>query len=497
MKKTLKKLAIMLIVVVMLATTVVSAFAAATIPEATSDFYVNDFAKVFTQEQKDKLMQNAVSLASEDQGVQVVITTVETLNGETAADYAYDMYNKYGIGKDDMGLLILLATKDREIRVEVGKAMEGYISDSKAGRFIDNYAISYLADNKFDEGLISLQDAFIKEIRKQVSSEKDVGAVTKPDKKIDFTPFLWVLGIVAIGGVIAFAIIFVVKKFKQKKEYVEQLETKYENVKKEKEIITKEYNSETQKLQWKIGNLEREQEQLESELKAAREKHNRVTKIYPDAEQKIQEMIKAEKIASDKYEANEMDRLISKAAELIPSAFNVDEFYKVLNAYSRLTREQKQYVSEDISVITEKHEEALSLRSEYERKLEEERLRRLQEERQNKAASVTKQILAVIAGISIARAMHLPALRGAMNLYENLNRETRALVDQSVISELEALLAQAKRDKDEEEAAERRRRQNSYSSSSSYRGSSFSSRPGGSFGGFGGRTGGGGAGRKF
>lgn len=30
-----------------------------------------------------------------------------------------------------MGLLILLATEDRQIRVEVGRGMEGYINDAK------------------------------------------------------------------------------------------------------------------------------------------------------------------------------------------------------------------------------------------------------------------------------------------------------------------------------------------------------------------------------
>ena len=104
---------------------------------------------VVTDEEKTVLMNNAVKLANEMDGIQVVVSTVNSLEGDTVENYALNMYNKYGIGKNDMGLLILLSTGDRKIRVEVGRAMEGYINDSKAGRFMDKYAIPYLKDNKF------------------------------------------------------------------------------------------------------------------------------------------------------------------------------------------------------------------------------------------------------------------------------------------------------------------------------------------------------------
>jgi len=172
MKNLTKTFCVTLITVILCISSFTSVFATATIPEATTDFYVNDFANVFTNEERTALMNNAVKLANESDGIQVVVSTVEALEGDTVENYALNMYNKYGIGKDDMGLLILLSTGDRQIRVEIGKAMEGYINDAKAGRFIDKYAISYLKENKFNEGLISLQSAFIKEITNCISEEK-------------------------------------------------------------------------------------------------------------------------------------------------------------------------------------------------------------------------------------------------------------------------------------------------------------------------------------
>lgn len=87
------------------------------IPAHTQEFYVNDFANVFTEQEKAELVSRAVSLDENHNGIQVVITTIETLNDESIDDYSIRMYNQYGIGKDDMGILILLATQDRDIKI--------------------------------------------------------------------------------------------------------------------------------------------------------------------------------------------------------------------------------------------------------------------------------------------------------------------------------------------------------------------------------------------
>ena len=156
--KKVKRGVIAILTILMVLQLSIIGFAASKIPSATSDFYVNDFAEVFTSEEHQQLMDKAVSLANNYDGIQVVITTVKSLNGDTIENYAFNMYNQYGIGKDDMGILILISTGDRKIRVEVGRAMEEFITDSKAGRFADKYAIPYLKDNKFNEGLINLQE---------------------------------------------------------------------------------------------------------------------------------------------------------------------------------------------------------------------------------------------------------------------------------------------------------------------------------------------------
>ena len=82
------------------------------------------------------------------------------------------MYNQYGIGKDDMGVLIPLVTGDRDVRMEIGTAMEAYINDAKAGRMIDKFAIEHFKNNEFDQGLIELQDGTFKEITAMINGKR-------------------------------------------------------------------------------------------------------------------------------------------------------------------------------------------------------------------------------------------------------------------------------------------------------------------------------------
>ena len=64
-----------------------------------------------------------------------------------------------------MGILILLSVEDRNVRIETGKTMQAYITDSKSGQLLDKYGMDYFVEDKFAEGLVSVQDALISEIR--------------------------------------------------------------------------------------------------------------------------------------------------------------------------------------------------------------------------------------------------------------------------------------------------------------------------------------------
>lgn len=144
----------------------------ASVPQPSDSFYINDFADVINPESEEYILSNSVTLADKT-GAQLVVATVESLEGRDVDSYALDMFREWKIGgsKDNNGVLILLAPNERGIRIEVGYGLEGRINDSKAGRFIDEYAIPRFKNDNWDEGILSLYLAVLSEIYSEYGVE--------------------------------------------------------------------------------------------------------------------------------------------------------------------------------------------------------------------------------------------------------------------------------------------------------------------------------------
>lgn len=136
------------------------------VPSHTTDFYVNDYADVLSDETESHIMSTAVQLENET-SAQVVVLTVTDLNGEDILDFAVDTFRSWGIGdKDaDNGVLIVLSVGDREMWVTTGYGVEGTLTDTRLGQLRDTYAIPYYSNDDFDTGTKLLFDAIVNELR--------------------------------------------------------------------------------------------------------------------------------------------------------------------------------------------------------------------------------------------------------------------------------------------------------------------------------------------
>ncbi len=178
----------------------------------TKEFYINDNAGVLAEVQEERILAAAVELEKKT-GAQIVILTVESLDGKTSSEYALEIARDWGIGDEekDNGVLILLSTGDRDIRVEVGRGLEGCLPDGKTGRLIDDYAMPLYKENDFANGTEQLFYAILNIVREEYELE----AVSIPDSSEEYkdaqeweeeTPSPW-LTVIAIIGVIAFVMI--------------------------------------------------------------------------------------------------------------------------------------------------------------------------------------------------------------------------------------------------------------------------------------------------
>src|SRR5689334_21261821 len=86
---------------------------------------------------------------------QVAVLTVPTLGGESVEEFATRVFEQWKLGQKgkDNGVLVVVAPKDRKMRIEVGYGLEGTLTDVMASRIIRNEMTPRFRDNDFDGGV--------------------------------------------------------------------------------------------------------------------------------------------------------------------------------------------------------------------------------------------------------------------------------------------------------------------------------------------------------
>ena len=128
---------------------------ASTLPELTQP--VNDFAHIIDDSSAAALERMIRSL-KDASGDVVVIATVPTIApyGDIR-EYATKLFENHGRGigekGKDNGLLILLAVNERKVWIEVGYALEQWVTDGFAGETSRLYMVPQLGDGNYGAGL--------------------------------------------------------------------------------------------------------------------------------------------------------------------------------------------------------------------------------------------------------------------------------------------------------------------------------------------------------
>ncbi len=94
---------------------------------------------------------------------QVVVVTVNTLQGYSIAEFGRRLGNHWGIGQvgQDNGVLLIVAPNEREVRIEVGRRLEGVLTDRVAGTIIDGEIIPFFRSGNLEGGVRAGTDAIL------------------------------------------------------------------------------------------------------------------------------------------------------------------------------------------------------------------------------------------------------------------------------------------------------------------------------------------------
>jgi len=133
---------------------------------------VNDFAKVLSDAQAEQLR---TSLLAQEKATsnQIVILTVASLNGEEIEPFANRVFQaaKLGQAGKDNGVLIVLAPKERKMRIEVGSGLEGSLTDAIASQIIRNEMAPRFKANDFAGGFSAAVNAIQLAIKGEYKAE--------------------------------------------------------------------------------------------------------------------------------------------------------------------------------------------------------------------------------------------------------------------------------------------------------------------------------------
>lgn len=181
---------------------------AADLPSHTEDFYVNDYAGIFSDEQSARIVEAGEELYDATTA-QVVVLTIDSTDGEAISDYALEVGRDWGVGTkgENNGVLIVLAVEDRQVWVAVGYGLEGQLPDSKTGRLIDENAIPYYKNDEFADGTEQLYFALLNEVRQEYGMDTvDAPEAASASDDIDWVGVLFAIGIVIVLVIIVIII---------------------------------------------------------------------------------------------------------------------------------------------------------------------------------------------------------------------------------------------------------------------------------------------------
>lgn len=123
---------------------------------------VDDQANIIPAKLRASLDQRLYDLWK-TKGPQLVIVTVPTLNGRRIEDYSIDLARRLGIGSRERndGVMILVAPKERKVRIEVGTGLGTALTDPFCAQVIREKMVPRFSKGDLPGGIEAGADALI------------------------------------------------------------------------------------------------------------------------------------------------------------------------------------------------------------------------------------------------------------------------------------------------------------------------------------------------
>lgn len=115
---------------------------------------VNDYAGMIDAGTERRLEQMLAEFERAE-STQIVVLTVPSLEGDSLERFSIKVAEAWKIGRKgvDNGAILIVARKERKLRIEVGYGLEGKLTDMTAGRIIRNIMVPSFKNGRFAQGI--------------------------------------------------------------------------------------------------------------------------------------------------------------------------------------------------------------------------------------------------------------------------------------------------------------------------------------------------------
>ncbi|MFL9625201.1 TPM domain-containing protein [Aeromonas jandaei] len=155
---------------------------------------VVDEASLMSRKQAHQLTQQLAAFEKRS-GIQLVVVSVDSLQGETIEEYGYQLGRHWGIGQKgkDNGVLLLIAQDERKVRIEVGYGLEGDLPDAIAANIIQTRILPAFKRGDMVAGVVAGSQAIMQALGGQYQPTDNA---SKEDKFGG--PWLFILMVIAM-----------------------------------------------------------------------------------------------------------------------------------------------------------------------------------------------------------------------------------------------------------------------------------------------------------
>ncbi len=110
---------------------------------------INDYAEILAPNQEAEL-ENLLKNAETRTSSQIALLTITSLEKENLEDFSLKVIETWKLGQKnkDNGVLLLIALKEKKIRIEVGYGLEAVLTDAKSGFIIRNIIAPHFKKKK-------------------------------------------------------------------------------------------------------------------------------------------------------------------------------------------------------------------------------------------------------------------------------------------------------------------------------------------------------------